>query len=248
GEAGPLRLLAEDRLDDVFLAILGLGLELELPPDLAQLGDAHLAQVADVEVIPLAGGLELLHLVVFGHWCAATAASELATSSGPAVSGALIWSCHGERGHLLGKLVMERRLKGRRAHPRQDESARGPGWGYLDYKHATGRRQSSRIRGHVPPWPRRFHSSVGAVRRRRRRPAPRRTPPPPAARRAAARPDLRGPGGNDPGDRGAPRWREGVRLGRAAGRGRRRLSDRRRQVGPGVGRERVGRGGRPCRR
>ena len=40
--------------------------ELQVADDLAELRDAHLAEVCDVEVVPLAGGLELLHLVEFG--------------------------------------------------------------------------------------------------------------------------------------------------------------------------------------
>ena len=65
GVAGALGLALEDPLDEVVLALLGAGLELELAPDLAELGDAHLAEIGDVEVIPLAGGLELLLLLVF---------------------------------------------------------------------------------------------------------------------------------------------------------------------------------------
>ena len=49
------------------------GLELEVARDLAELGDAHLAEVGDVEVVPLAGGLELLLLLVFGDGGAAAA-------------------------------------------------------------------------------------------------------------------------------------------------------------------------------
>ena len=44
-----------------------VGVELEVLRDLAELGDAHLAEVADLEVVPLAGGFELLLLFVFGN-------------------------------------------------------------------------------------------------------------------------------------------------------------------------------------
>src|SRR6185437_4122386 len=40
------------------------------------------------------------------------------------------------------KRIWERRLEGRRAHPRQDGSARGPGWGCIDYKQPPTGRQS----------------------------------------------------------------------------------------------------------
>ena len=42
------------------------GVELEVAGDLAELRHAHLAEVGDLEVVPLAGGLELLLLLVFG--------------------------------------------------------------------------------------------------------------------------------------------------------------------------------------
>ncbi len=64
--AGALGLALQDPVDEVVLALAGRGVELELAPDLAQLGDAHLAQVGDIEVVALARGLELLQLVVFG--------------------------------------------------------------------------------------------------------------------------------------------------------------------------------------
>ena len=64
--AGALGLALEDAVDEVVLALAGGGLELEVARDLAELGDAHLAEVGDLEVVPLAGGLELLLLLVFG--------------------------------------------------------------------------------------------------------------------------------------------------------------------------------------
>ena len=43
----------------------------EVARDLAELGDAHLAEVGDLEVVPLAGGFELLLLLEFGDGRAA---------------------------------------------------------------------------------------------------------------------------------------------------------------------------------
>ena len=77
-----------------------------------ELGDAHLAEVADLEVVALAGGFELLLLFVFGDG-GATSASDGIPSAGTAVSGtvALVgaWSGHMGRGHLwerAGRLTM----------------------------------------------------------------------------------------------------------------------------------------------
>ena len=61
-----------------------VGVELEVAGDLAELGDAHLAEVGDLEVVPLAGGLELLLLFVFGDGGAA--ATDGGASSGSAVA------------------------------------------------------------------------------------------------------------------------------------------------------------------
>ena len=66
-EAGPFRLALQDPVGDVVATLLGAGLELEVAGDLAELGDAHLAQVGDVEVVAVAGGLDLLLLVVLRH-------------------------------------------------------------------------------------------------------------------------------------------------------------------------------------
>ena len=65
--AGALGLALEDPLDEVFLALLCAGLELQVAADRAELVHTHLAQVDDVEVVPLAGGLELLLLFEFRH-------------------------------------------------------------------------------------------------------------------------------------------------------------------------------------
>ena len=71
--AGALGLALEDLVDEVVLALAGRGVELEVARDLAELGDAHLAEVADLEVVPLAGGLEFLLLLEFGDGGAAAA-------------------------------------------------------------------------------------------------------------------------------------------------------------------------------
>jgi len=101
-EAGALRLALEDLVDEVVLAVVRARIELEVAPDLAQLRDAHLAQVRDVEVVPLAGGLELLHLVVFGHRGAAAAHGAAAAAGSAIAHGSLVLSGHLDRGHLLG--------------------------------------------------------------------------------------------------------------------------------------------------
>jgi hypothetical protein len=83
--SGALGLALEDPIDELVLAFAGGGVELELATDRAELGDAHLAEVADVEVVALAGGLELLLLLEFGdggavHALRATAWSAVAGS------------------------------------------------------------------------------------------------------------------------------------------------------------------------
>ena len=102
GVAGALGLALQDVVDEDVLALAGLRIELELLRDLLELGDAHLAEVADLEVVPLAGGLELLLLFVFGNGGAAT--SDRIASARTPVSGtvALIWAWSGHmgRGHL----------------------------------------------------------------------------------------------------------------------------------------------------
>ena len=100
-EPGALGLALQDRVDEVVLALLGPGVELEVTPDLAELGDAHLAEVRHVEVVALARGLELLLLVVFGHRGAAAAAHLAGATTRPAVAhGALIRSSHRVGVHL----------------------------------------------------------------------------------------------------------------------------------------------------
>src|SRR6185503_5178314 len=96
--AGALCLALEDAVDEVVLAVAGRGVELEVAPDLAELGHAHLAEVADLEVVPLLGGLELLLLLVFGY---GRAIGRLGTSAGSAIARAiaLVWA---GSGHFYG--------------------------------------------------------------------------------------------------------------------------------------------------
>ena len=125
GVAGALGLALEDALDEVVLALLGAGLELEVAADLAELGDAHLAEVGDVEVVPLAGGLELLLLFVFGD---RRAGSHLGPAAWPAIPLALVGT---ELGHGLGV------PSGRPVAPgwssRRIDPLRRPGVGHMEH-------------------------------------------------------------------------------------------------------------------
>src|SRR4029453_10127679 len=95
GMAGAFGLALEDSLDEVFLALLRAGLELEVAADRADLIHAPLAQVDDVEIVPLAGGFELLLLFEFGD---RRAGRHLGTASRATVPLALV----GELGHEFG--------------------------------------------------------------------------------------------------------------------------------------------------
>ena len=63
------------------LALAGGGIELEVTADGTQLRHAHLAEVADVEVVALARRLELLLLLEFGDGGAVGAPLGAATGS-----------------------------------------------------------------------------------------------------------------------------------------------------------------------
>ena len=82
--AGTLGLALEDEVDEDVLAFAAGGLDFEVAGDLAELRHAHLAEVGDLEVVPLTGGLELLLLFVFGDGRAA--AADGGASSGSAVA------------------------------------------------------------------------------------------------------------------------------------------------------------------
>ena len=74
------------------------GVELEVAGDLAELRHAHLTEVGDLEVVPLAGGLEFLLLLVFGDGGAT--ASDGRASSRSAVAGALVALVGAGAGHI----------------------------------------------------------------------------------------------------------------------------------------------------
>ena len=66
GITGALGLALEDALDEIVLALLGAGRELQVAADRAELVDGHLAKIGDVQIVPLAGGFELLLFLVIG--------------------------------------------------------------------------------------------------------------------------------------------------------------------------------------
>ena len=82
--AGALGLALEDEVDEDVLALAGVGVDFEVARDLAELRHAHLAEVGDLEVVPLAGGFELLLLFEFGDGRAS--AADGGASSGSAVA------------------------------------------------------------------------------------------------------------------------------------------------------------------
>jgi hypothetical protein len=97
-ETGSFGLALEDLVDEVVFPLLG-SIELQVPTDLSQLRDAHLSQVTDLEVVALARGLDLLHLIEFTDWGASGAAATAAGPT-PVAQGALVWTGHLDRGHL----------------------------------------------------------------------------------------------------------------------------------------------------
>src|SRR4029078_9459127 len=89
-------------LDQVVLALLGAGLELEIAADGAELRDAHLAEIGSFEVIALARGLELLLLLVLRD---GGAALDGAAPPWTAIARTLVWT---ELGHGLGGSLRRR--------------------------------------------------------------------------------------------------------------------------------------------
>jgi hypothetical protein len=83
--AGALGLALEDEVDQDVLALATGGVDFEVARDLAEFRHAHLAEVADLEVVPLAGGLELLLLLEFSDG-GASAATDGCAASGSSVS------------------------------------------------------------------------------------------------------------------------------------------------------------------
>ena len=82
--SGALGLALEDEIDQDVLALAAGGVDFEVARDLAEFRHAHLAEVADLEVVPLAGGLELLLLLEFGDG-GASAATDGGAASGSSV-------------------------------------------------------------------------------------------------------------------------------------------------------------------
>ena len=89
--AGALALALEDAVDEVVAPLGRAGLDLEVAADGAQLRDAHRAQIGDVEVVALARGLELLHLVVFGDG----GTTDGHAAAGPPVAGTRVRTVRG---------------------------------------------------------------------------------------------------------------------------------------------------------
>ena len=96
---GALGLALQDAIDELVLAVAGRGVELEIAADLAELGDAHIAQVADLEIVAFAGGLDLLLLLVLAD---GGAVGRLGATTRSTVAGALIALVGAGSGHLVG--------------------------------------------------------------------------------------------------------------------------------------------------
>jgi hypothetical protein len=96
--AGALGLALQDQIDQDVLALAAGRVDFKVARDLAEFRHAHLAEVADLEVIPLAGGLELLLLFEFCDGRASTA--DGGASSGSAVALALIALVGAGSGHM----------------------------------------------------------------------------------------------------------------------------------------------------
>ena len=98
-EARALGLGLEDLVDEVVAALGRLAVDVELGADLAQLLDGHLAQVADVQVVALARGLELGDLVLLGH----RQAAGLGSTARPSIAArALVGTVRHGVGHTPG--------------------------------------------------------------------------------------------------------------------------------------------------
>ena len=100
GVAGALGLALEDAIDESSLrSDVDLGLELEVLADGPELRLAHRAEIGDVEVVPLASGLDLLHLVELAHGRAHRA---LGSTTRTTVTGTLI-ALVGTDGRHMGR-------------------------------------------------------------------------------------------------------------------------------------------------
>ncbi len=93
--AGALALALEDPVDELLAPFLRGRLDLEIAADGAQLRHAHRAQIRDVEVVALARGFELLHLVVFAY----RRAADGHAATRPPIAGTRVRTV---RGHGVG--------------------------------------------------------------------------------------------------------------------------------------------------
>jgi hypothetical protein len=101
--AGALGLALEDEVDEDVLALAALGLDFEVAGDLAELRHAHLAEIGDLEIVPLTGGFELLLLFEFRDRRAT--ATDGGAASGPSIAlCALIALVRAGSGHM-GKVT-----------------------------------------------------------------------------------------------------------------------------------------------
>src|SRR5207253_8589363 len=122
----------QDPLDEIVLALLGAGLELEVAADGPKLRDAHLAEIGDLEVISLASGFDLELLVVFADG----RTLDLAATPGTTISRTLVWT---ELGH--GREIPSGRRRGPRdrAGAARNPSAAQAGSG-MEESYASSRR------------------------------------------------------------------------------------------------------------
>ncbi len=104
--ARTLGLGLQDHVDEDVLALAGRRVHFQVTRDLLELGDAHLAQIADLEVIALARGLEFLLLLELAD--GRDPGVHGGAASGSSVTGALValvwaWSGHMGRSHLWAR-------------------------------------------------------------------------------------------------------------------------------------------------
>ena len=138
GVAGSLRLALENALDEIVLALLGAGFELQVTADRTELVDAHVAEVGDVQVVPLAGGLELLLLLELRD---RGARSDLVAAARPPIAGTLVGTelgheCEVTSGDLTGEVG-----RVRAGLPRGIAPLRRPVWDAADDTRRRGPRQ-----------------------------------------------------------------------------------------------------------
>ncbi len=99
GMARALGLGLEDPIDELLAADVDLRLELEILADGPELLLGHRAEIGDVEIVALAGGFDLLHLVEFAdRW----AHRALGSAARAAIAGTLV-ALVGTGGRHLGR-------------------------------------------------------------------------------------------------------------------------------------------------